>query len=203
MKKFNPTIQLFTVGFLGLGLILFTGCGKDGSQSSTSAPAAEHSDDDGHDHDDHAGHDHADHEGHDHAGHDHAGHDHPTEGPHHGALIELGNEAFHAELIHDEAARAVTIYLLDSAAKEAVAIDSTEILINLSHDGSAEQFVLAASSQLGDVPGKSSRFVSTEEELAEDLDLEDVKAQLVVTINGKQYRGAIHHDHDHEGHDHN
>ena len=31
---------------------------------------------------------------------DHAGHAHPTEGPHGGDLIELGNEEYHAELIH-------------------------------------------------------------------------------------------------------
>ena len=29
-------------------------------------------------------------------------HDHPSEGPHHGSLIELGKEAYHAELVHDE-----------------------------------------------------------------------------------------------------
>ena len=33
---------------------------------------------------------------------DHAGHAHPSEGPHHGDLIELGNEEYHAEILHDE-----------------------------------------------------------------------------------------------------
>lgn len=33
---------------------------------------------------------------------DHAGHAHPTEGPHGGDLIELGNEEYHAELVHPE-----------------------------------------------------------------------------------------------------
>lgn len=126
---------------------------------------------------------------------------HPSEGPHHGGLIELGNEEYHAELVHDDAAGSVTIYILDSAAKQAVPIDAAELKINLSHDGNAEQFALTASPDTNDPAGKSSRFTSTDAELAEELDHEGA-AQLVVTINGKQFRGDIVHDDDHEEHDH-
>jgi len=129
-------------------------------------------------------------------------HDHPTEGPHQGSLIELGNEEYHAELVHDDAAGTVTIYLLDSAATVAVPVDAKQLQINLSHDGEAEQFELLATPEAGDPPGKASKFVSSDAELAEELDHEGVQAQLVVSIAGKQYRGAIEHDHDHEGHDH-
>ncbi|UUO04923.1 hypothetical protein M4951_16195 [Blastopirellula sp. J2-11] len=137
---------------------------------------------------------HSEHDGHD--------HDHPSEGPHGGSLIELGAEEYHAELVHDEKAGSVTIYLLDSAAKVATPIDATELTINLKHDGMGEQFKLTASPDAGDPTGKSSKFVSSDAELAEDLDHEGADAQLVVTIGGKQYRGAVAHDHDHEGHDH-
>ncbi|MEQ8212214.1 MAG: hypothetical protein RH917_20610 [Lacipirellulaceae bacterium] len=129
-------------------------------------------------------------------------HDHPSEGPHHGSLIELGSEEYHAELVHDDAAGTVTIYLLDSAAIAAVPVDSKQLQINLSHDGEAEQFELLATSDVGDPPGRASKFVSSDAELVEELDHEGVQAQLVVSIGGKQYRGAIEHDHDHEGHDH-
>ena len=44
----------------------------------------------------------------------HAGHAHPTHGPHQGDLIELGNEEYHAELLHEE--DSVTIYILNGAA---------------------------------------------------------------------------------------
>ena len=80
--------------------------------------------------------------------------------------------------------------------------NDTEITINLSHDGQAEQFSLAASPDANDPPGQSSRFVSSSAELAEELDHDHGEAQLVATINGKQFRGAVAHDHDHEGHDH-
>lgn len=128
--------------------------------------------------------------------------DHPSEGPHHGSLIELGNEEYHAELVHDDASGTVTIYLLDSSAKVAVTVDAKNLQINLSHEGKAEQFNLDASPETGDPAGKASRFISSDTELAEELDHEGAQAQLVVSIAGKQYRGAIEHDDDHEGHDH-
>lgn len=128
---------------------------------------------------------------------DHA-HAHPSEGLHHGDLIELGNEEYHAELVHGEGGE-VTIYVLDSAAKVAVPIEATEVTINLTHDGEAEQFKLVASPDTGDVAGKSSRFTLKDKHLAEDLDAKGTVAKLVLTINGTQYTGKIDHDHDHSG----
>lgn len=129
-------------------------------------------------------------------------HEHPKEGPHHGALIELGEEEYHAELVHDEHAGTVTMYLLDAAGKVAVPTDAAELTINLSHDGQSEQFGLPASPDAGDPPGQSSRFASGDPDLAEELDHEHADAQLVVTIGGKQFRGVVAHDHDHDDHDH-
>lgn len=131
-------------------------------------------------------------------------HGHPSEGPHGGGLIELGNNEYHGELVHDDAAGTVTIYLLDSAVKANVPIDAAEITINLKHEGQGKQFKLAASANEGDPAGKSSRFVSLDVELAKDLDREDAGAQLAVNINGKPYRGAIEHSavgHGTSGHD--
>ncbi|QDV55383.1 hypothetical protein [Rosistilla oblonga] len=132
----------------------------------------------------------------------HEGHDHPSEGPHHGGLIELGNEEYHAELVHDEDIGSVTIYVLNAAATEQIPIDSTEITINVEHEGKPEQFALVASPDATDPQGKSSRFVSTDAELGEHLDEEGADPKLVLTIDGKSFRGTIEHDHDHEDHDH-
>lgn len=130
------------------------------------------------------------------SGHEHA---HASVGPHGGSLIELGNEEYHAELVHDDDAGTVTIYLLDSAAKSSVPIDAAEVMINLKHDGRGEQFKVASSADQGDPAGKSSRFTSSDAELAADLDHEGAEPQLVVAINGKQYRGVISHEHGDEG----
>ncbi|QDT31826.1 hypothetical protein [Thalassoglobus polymorphus] len=131
----------------------------------------------------------------------HEDHHHPTEGPHHGSLIELGAEEYHGEMVHDEKAETVTIYVLDSAAKAAVPIDATEITINVKHGEKGAQFKLAAQPDEGDPEGKSSRFVSSDKKLGEDLHDEQTEATLVLSIGGKSYRGKIAHDHDHE-HDH-
>lgn len=122
-------------------------------------------------------------------------HEHPSEGPHHGSLIELGKEEFHAELVHDD--KSVTIYVLDNAAKNSVPVDSSEVVINVLHDSKPEQFKLAAAPEESDPSGKSSRFVANDPELASHLDDEAAAPKLSITINGKSYRGTITHDHDH------
>ena len=186
--------SLSTIAAYGIALLITSGCADSSSETTTSSDPGLPPDTIDAGHDDHDDHD--DHEGHDHD--DHEGHDHPSEGPHHGSLIELGGEEYHAEFVHDEDAGTVTIYILDGAAKEAVAIDAPDIAINLKHDGKGEQFKLAASPDKGDPQGKSSRFVSNDKELGEDLEHEDADASLVLKINGKSYRGAIAHDHDHD-----
>lgn len=139
------------------------------------------------------------------AGSSHAEHDHATVGPHGGGLIELGNEEFHAELVHDDDSGAVTVYILGADAKTANPIDATELTINLTHDGQAEQFKLAASPDTTDPQGMASRFTSTDAELGEDLEHEGTNPQLVVPIGGKQFRGKVahgEHGHNDSGHKH-
>ncbi|MCA9080478.1 MAG: hypothetical protein KDA58_07955 [Planctomycetaceae bacterium] len=135
-------------------------------------------------------------DGHDHGAHEHA---HPTEGPHHGSLIELGNEEYHAELVHDT--ESVTIYILDAAAKVAVPISTANITINAVVDDMPRQFELAANPDAGDPAGQSSRFQLTDAELVKTLDSETAQPKLNVVINDEPFRGTISHDHDH-GHEH-
>lgn len=171
----SRNFQRFIVGTLPvtcLATLLLAGCGT-APDSSKSPPSAESHDD-----------------------HDHA---HPEEGPHHGHLVELGNEEYHAEVVHDNSAT-VTVYILDSSGQKAVPIESPDVAVNLTHQGKAEQFKFAASPDKEDPAGKSSRFISRELHLANDMDAEGSAAKLVVTINGKQYTGKI--DHDHADHKH-
>ena len=134
-------------------------------------------------------------DGHGAGGHEHE-HAHSAEGPHHGQLIELGNEEYHAELIHDDAAHKITVYVLDSAAKEGVAIEAEPITINLVADGKPAQFSLPAAPQESDPAGKSSRFEVIDETLAEAMDAPTAKGRLNISIGGKPFSGTI------GGHDH-
>lgn len=108
--------------------------------------------------------------------------------------VELGNEEYHAEIVHGEAGN-VSVYMLDSAAKATVPIDAAEVTINITHDGNAEQFKLPADRDASDPDGKSSRFSLKDEELAAELDSADAVAKLAVTIDGKSYSGKIEHAH--------
>jgi len=164
-----------SVSGLCLAFVCFTGC-EDPSKPT--APAENHAAD----------------------AHDH---DHPSEGPHHGQLIELGNEEFHAELVHDDSTNQVTIYLLDSAAKNSVASEEQELVMNVVVDGTPQQFKLAAAPEASDPAGKSSRFQATDEAFCKALDNKGAKARLNVTLGGKPLVGSFEPAaHEHEDHHH-
>jgi hypothetical protein len=130
------------------------------------------------------------------------GHSHPSAGPHGGSLIELGNQAYHAEILHDESDDRITIYLLDSTAKTPVAISAPDLTINVKREAGGVQFLVTAAPDTDDAEGTSSRFEITDAALMADIE-SDTPAQLVVKIEDAQYRGDIEHTHDHEhGHDH-
>ncbi len=120
-----------------------------------------------------------------------AGHAHPTEGPHHGTLIELGKKDYHAEVVHDEAADRVTVYLLDGAAKEAVAIDGKQLTLNLLVGGKPQQFPLDAQPLATDPAGKCSAFGSSSATISKALHAKGTTGRLNVTVAGKVYVGKL------------
>lgn len=134
-------------------------------------------------------------------GHSHDEHGHPTEGPHHGLLVELGKEEYHAEVVHDDKEGIVTVYLLDGSAEKAATTDSPELAINVKHGDKPEQFKLPATSEAADAKGTSSRFQLKDKELIEHLDEKGATATLQVTIGGTPFTGKIPQG-GHEGHGH-
>jgi hypothetical protein len=129
------------------------------------------------------------------------GHTHGEEGPHHGHIIELGKEEYHLELTHDDATKAVTVYVLDHAAKAAVPIAAKELVINLVIGGKPSQFVLPAAPQAGDPPEQSSCFQLADENLCDGSDAEGATGRINIEIAGKPYAGTIEH-HAHGEHSH-
>ena len=167
--------------------LALTGCNNNGTPATPPVtPTHDHKEGDGHDH---GG-----------AGDAHA-HAHPSEGPHHGHLIELGQEEYHAELVHDDATKTVTVYLLDKEAKAPVAIADPEIMLNLAADGQPMQVKLAAAPQEGDPAGQSSRFSVMDEKALEALEAPKTTGRLNVTIEGKSYTGEVVHE-EHGDHKH-
>ena len=136
-----------------------------------------------------------------------AAHQHPTEGPHGGHLIELGNEEYHAEMLHDEKTHTVTVYLLDGPAKETVSISLAEITLQLFQDGEFVKYGLKAVPGQEDAAGSASRFEIVDASLCDALSHDgETRGRLQVTIDGKPFTGTIdHHGHEdpgHEGHKH-
>jgi hypothetical protein len=120
-------------------------------------------------------------------------HAHASEGPHHGALIELGAEEYHAEFVHSDTS--LTFYVLDSSATKAVPIDAPSVVLNLVVDGQAEQVRLVANPEPNDPAGKSSRFHIESSDTATAIDQEGTVAKLSLTIGDTAYVGEVQHDH--------
>lgn len=132
-------------------------------------------------------------------------HNHSAEGPHGGHMIELGNEAYHAELTHDEQTHTVTVHLLDATITQPAVADQPTLILQLFQDGKFVDYTLTAA-------GEASQFSLIDEKLCDALlHAEEVRARLKVTIADTPYTGMIeHHAHDdedeqhesHEGDDH-
>ena len=164
--------------FAVVGLVA-TGCTKPSGDDASNATTHAAQDD----HDDHEGHD---------------DHGHPSEGPHGEPLIELGNEEYHAELVHDDATDTITIYMLDSSATKPVVVLEDAVTINAMIDGKPSQFKLTG---VDVVDGTASAFEIVSEELHEAIEDESGKPRLNVAIDGKSFVGQIQH-HDHSEHEH-
>lgn len=124
-------------------------------------------------------------------------HAHPDHGPHGGALIELGNEKYHAELLHDEKSQTISVYVLDGTAKQEVPIPAKFVRINIKRAGKGEQFQLKPAPQKTETAGKTARFALKDATLCDRLHAEGIDARLVVEIEGKSYSGRVVHSHDH------
>jgi hypothetical protein len=126
-----------------------------------------------------------------------AAHAHPTEGPHGGHLIELGNEEYHAELLHDENTHTVTIHLLDGPATQAVSVPLPEITLQLFRNNEFENYILTAAANGEAVSGGVSQFEIIDEDLCSALcHDEELRGRINVTIDGTPYVGTIeHHSH--------
>jgi hypothetical protein len=120
-------------------------------------------------------------------------------GPHDGELIEIGDEEYHAEMVHDN--QTVTIYVLDNKHEHSVPISAESITIKMVADNKPIQFKLAAKPQEGDPAGKTSRFESQQQALDLALDDEQAERELIIPIGGKTYQAKfVHFDDEHHHH---
>lgn len=127
----------------------------------------------------------------------HAPHAHEHEhGPHGGELIELGNEEFHAELVIDDKAHALHIYLLGPDAKTAVTTAAEEVTLNV-EGGSALVLKPAADQEAG----QTTKFELVDEKAVHGLtEAGFLHGGLQVKIGDKAFTAPL--DIHFDGHDH-
>jgi len=133
-------------------------------------------------------------------GHNHA-HSHAQTGPHGGHLVELGNEAYHAEWLHEDDSGLVTVYILDSAIEQEVPIAASQISIGVKIGDTDSQHLLAAVNPSKD--GQTAQFELSNKSLIEALKLagQGAEATVRLEIDGKPYAGQFEYE-DHSGHNH-
>ena len=122
--------------------------------------------------------------------HHHHHHHGAANGPHKGFLVELGAEEYHGEVVHDDAAHRVTIFILDGKPEKNVPIAQKEIVVKLQDGKDVAPFTLPAKPLDDEKDGKSSRFELVDEKLAELMDKPGVTGQFNVTI-GKPFIGKF------------
>lgn len=134
-----------------------------------------------------------------HDGHDH-GHDHSAAGPHDGALIGLGGEAFHLEWLHDESGK-LTFFLLDDHAKLDATTSAANITITttLKNAPSITQSIPSVDS----TADEHHQFQINDAVLLQRLEMvgHGVTARATVLIKDTPYTGEFEHDHS-DGHSH-
>jgi len=117
---------------------------------------------------------------------DHHEHEH-GEGPHHGQLVELGEDEFHAELVLDDKAHTLRMYLLGSDAKSEATTAATEILIT-KEDTTTVTLKPAAGSEAG----KHTVFELVDEKVVHELaEAGFLHGTLVLTIGEKPYSAEL------------
>lgn len=109
------------------------------------------------------------------------GHEH---GPHGGHVLELGMEHLaHLEVLHDEAAGTLTVYVLGPDARTPLAADAPP---ELKLATAAGPRVLA----MTDADGTGTAFAATDEALRGEP-----TGRISVTVQGKAYNPDLVHDH--------
>lgn len=98
---------------------------------------------------------------------DHGGHEHDA--PHGGALVELGNEFAHLEIVLDAGLGQLTVYVLDGEASTGVRLRTSSLRPTIQLPSSAAPFELAlsavANALTGETAEESSVYIGQDDRL--------------------------------------
>lgn len=110
---------------------------------------------------------------------------HSHEGPHGGHLLEVGDHIAHLEVMHDESAGKMTIYVLGADAKSALT-GTNSPQIKLSTDSGPKVLSTTA------ISGEAGAFTATNSALMTHAP----EGRISIEIGGKTYNPALEHHHE-------
>jgi hypothetical protein len=111
------------------------------------------------------------------------GHTHSHDAPHGGEIVPLGEDAGHAEILHDHDGGNMTVWILGPDAKTDVVVAAPEVQI--AFQGKPVAVPLTAVSPGPD--GRSNQWKGSHEALKAD----PWEGRIRVTIDGKTYQGPL------------
>lgn len=97
------------------------------------------------------------------------------EGPHGGELFANGSHTIHAEFVHERSKDTVTVYVLDSKAKEEVAVPAKHVSIVIKGKDKVIQLPAVNAKD-----GKASRFELKDALFGEKVDTATLKLSVVL-----------------------
>lgn len=110
---------------------------------------------------------------------------HGHEGPHGGHLVEVGDHVAHLEVMHDEAAGKMTIYVLGPDAKSALT-GANAPQVKLTTDAGPKVLSTTA------ISGEPGAFAVTDQALK----VHGPEGRISIAIGGKNYNPALEHHHE-------
>ncbi|MGE5192048.1 MAG: hypothetical protein ACM3U2_06055 [Deltaproteobacteria bacterium] len=172
----------FLIPLVAGGLFFLTGCPVETPQAKKPATATAHAGDD--EHDEHGGHEHH--------------HHHAEKGPHDGALVAIGEDDAHVEVVLDADSGTLKAYVLDGEAEKAVAIKQASLQLAVTlrkgdegkeQAGIPEDAVIVTLSAVSPADdGTASEFEGQSDELK---GAEKFAANLTaVTVGGKSFKNV-------------
>ena len=161
MSSKNSILIWCSMPLLVLGLALFTGCGHEDDHAEN--PGQESGQDSG---------------------------GHAEEGSFGGTISVVGEHAAHIELVHDDGAGKVTLYITGPEGQTPLLIEEAPKLNLSTNDGNKQVPTMAVN---GTEKG-ASQFEAKDEALKEHF----IEGRIAIIIDGKSYAVEIMVEHDHE-----
>jgi hypothetical protein len=106
--------------------------------------------------------------------------------PHGGALVELGEEFAHVELVLDAVTGTLTAYALDGEAEKSVRVKQSEIEIAVNNPASTIKLGGVSNALTGETTSDTSEFLGQSDRLKGAIDFDGVIK--TITIKGKPFK---------------